>query len=181
MDDMTKTYLSAAISMKIAELVHSDIHPADICDKEKSILVDTITECTDAIVAPGHRQKGRVKKAFLALVEAIARMSFVPGGIHIFGMHFESTWEGSIQICVGDRVGYTSTWLRSVGIYTGDIPFYKGVVTKEMHMGDARVLEVHWDGIPSEQCYYCGGVGCDQCNHTGYRYPHILDKNLERV
>ena len=30
---------------------------------------------------------------------------------------------------VGDRVKYSARWLRSVGMYTGPIPFTKGTIT----------------------------------------------------
>ena len=39
------------------------------------------------------KKKGESAKAFNALAKGIAALSFVPGGVKIFGMHFESKLE----------------------------------------------------------------------------------------
>ena len=39
------------------------------------------------------KKKGESAKAFNALAKGIAALSFVPGGVKLFGMHFESKFE----------------------------------------------------------------------------------------
>jgi hypothetical protein len=57
---------------------------------------------------------------------------------------------------IGDKVAYSVKWLRSCGIYTGPIPFARGVVTGIARMGSrydgTTIATVDWgdDEIPSK-------------------------------
>lgn len=46
---------------------------------------DILSECAEAVL---YRIDGKSAKAFNALAKAIAVLSYVPGGIEIFGMRF---------------------------------------------------------------------------------------------
>lgn len=41
-----------------------------------------------------YKTKGTTGKAFTQLAKGIAALSFVPGGVKIFGLHFEARHEG---------------------------------------------------------------------------------------
>ena len=46
----------------------------------------------------------------------------------------------------GDRVGFSRTFLRDTGQFTGPVPFLRGVVTK--CLSDGELVWVRWDGTP---------------------------------
>jgi len=52
-----------------------------------------------------------------------------------------------VSIQVGDKVQYKAAFLRSIGVYTGDLPRAKGIVTEVSSYG---VATMEWDlpGIP---------------------------------
>ena len=55
----------------------------------KRVMADSenvLSECAEGIL---YNIKGKSAKAFNALAKAIAALSFVPGGIEIFGMKFQ--------------------------------------------------------------------------------------------
>ena len=56
------------------------------------------------------------------------------------------TWEAIVkQIEIGARVRYTRAFLRSTGMYTGDIPFARGtVVSLETLGGDCTLARIDW-------------------------------------
>ncbi len=59
----------------------------------------------------------------------------------------------SNNIGIGDLVRYRAEFLRSIGCYTGDMCFARGMVTALKPFGDAVVLaSVDWDkdDIPSK-------------------------------
>jgi len=46
----------------------------------------------------------------------------------------------------GDKVQYSSSWLRSVGLYTGDYGRAKGVVLGVKKINDTtQVVSIRWD------------------------------------
>jgi hypothetical protein len=47
------------------------------------------------------------------------------------------------RIKKGDRVGYSAKWLRSVGVYTGELPQRRGTVVSVRRGG--RLVSVKWD------------------------------------
>lgn len=62
-----------------------------------SVLRERMAECGRIIAEKGDnilyksKKKGESAKAFNAMAEAVTILSFAPGGIKIFGMHFENT------------------------------------------------------------------------------------------
>ena len=46
----------------------------------------------------------------------------------------------------GDPVAYNAKWLRSIGCYTGDLPFLRGTVSGIKPLGDRELIEVNWNG-----------------------------------
>lgn len=53
-------------------------------------LAQVIAEKGDVILYRG-KKKGESAKAFNALAEGVAALSYAPGGVRIFGLHFEET------------------------------------------------------------------------------------------
>ncbi len=54
---------------------------------------------------------------------------------------------------VGDKVAYSAKWLRSVGIFTGPLPFARGeVVALEKLSTETTLAQVKWDraGVPEK-------------------------------
>lgn len=62
---------------------------------------------------------------------------------------------------LGDRVAYSSRFLKNTGQHTGDIPLARGTITQFIPMGNARLAQIAWDrkDIPEK----------------------VLDSNLSRV
>ncbi len=58
----------------------------------------------------------------------------------------------SKPIQVGDRVAYSTIFLRSTGQYTGDVPFARGTVVSLLPLGGraAVIAEIDWhsDELP---------------------------------
>lgn len=54
------------------------------------------------------------------------------------------------RIAVGDMVAYSREWLRSIGAYTGPIPFARGKVLKIDERSGCAIATVDWsdDEIP---------------------------------
>ena len=49
------------------------------------------------------------------------------------------------KITIGSRVQYSAKFLRSIGEYTGDLPFAKGTVTNLINLSKNLVLaEINW-------------------------------------
>ena len=49
------------------------------------------------------------------------------------------------EIAVGDKVGYSRAFLKSTGMFTGDIPRAKGIVTKLEPLGNNALATINWD------------------------------------
>lgn len=47
---------------------------------------------------------------------------------------------------VGDKVAYSAAWLRSVGLYAGDMPHARGTVVavKTLSAGVPQLVEIEW-------------------------------------
>ena len=61
-------------------------------------------------------------------------------------MKFTDMLTEMVQLKVGDKVQYSTQFLRSTGEYTGNVPKAKGVVKKLTSIGSNRhMAEVDWD------------------------------------
>ena len=49
------------------------------------------------------------------------------------------------KINIGDRVQYSTKFLRAVGCYTGDLPFGRGIVTELIPIGGNVLCKVDWN------------------------------------
>jgi hypothetical protein len=78
--------LSAAVPLWIMKLQE---RPWEEIQKRLPQLSQTITEKGDIILFKS-KKKGESAAAFNALAEGIAALSFAPGGITIFGQHWET-------------------------------------------------------------------------------------------
>lgn len=47
-------------------------------------------------------------------------------------------------IKTGDRVAYSARFLRSIGAYTGDLPFARGTVTEIKKLGETTIAVIDW-------------------------------------
>lgn len=50
---------------------------------------------------------------------------------------------------IGDKVQYSARFLKSIGCYTGELPFAKGRVTYLQKVGSLTIASVAW-GNPSD-------------------------------
>lgn len=64
-------------------------------------LADVIAEKGDVIQFRG-KKKGESARAFNALAESLAIMSFVPGGVRFMGLHFEAHEDAREHVVDGD-------------------------------------------------------------------------------
>lgn len=114
MSNLLAISLSAAVPLRILELKGGPVHPASLllekipcpwCPEKGTCLT-----CQGSGRAPrneifgrylgeqgdillfGGGKKGQVATVFNAVAESLAYMAFVPGGVTVFGMHFEETW-----------------------------------------------------------------------------------------
>ena len=109
------TYLSTMVPLRAHELSTSNKHPIDCCDKD--YLLEKLTVDAQALVSPSEHKTG-YKNALTAVVETLAIMSFVPGGVTWMGMHFKSCYKGCRRhLQVNDRVRSLVT--VCMGIYRG--------------------------------------------------------------
>lgn len=100
---------------------------------------------TQAVLVPRERVEEAVEK-FLARPAALRAVARNEAGIvrRAYGRI------GLNPIQVGDKVKYKAEWLRSVGMYTGPVPFARGVVTALEPVGSMTLAVIKWDrpGIP---------------------------------
>ena len=85
--DLIRVSLQAAVPLWVARLREQ---PWDQIQRRLPELSQTIAEHGDVILYRSN-VKGETARAFNALAEAIAALSFVPGGVTVFGEHWEST------------------------------------------------------------------------------------------
>ena len=98
--DLLSASLSAAVPLWIERLKSQ---PWEVLDQRRSQCIDVIASHGDNIL---YRSKkpGGTAKAFNALAEAIAILSFAPGGVRIFGLEFVA-----VHPDLGDRNAGTET------------------------------------------------------------------------
>lgn len=160
-------YLQAVIPHRILALRRSRAHPVDALTPDRRAELVEILSGSAEIASPAdhsHRKgfAGKRSAALDALTEAVAIMAFCPGGVRPFELHFEAEWVGpSAPPCIGDRVRYSSAFLRSTGQVTGDAPFRRGVITAAVpSLGELPIVCVVWDGEPATHaCSSCIGSG----------------------
>ena len=77
--------LSVAVPMRIAELRHKPL--AEILDPEAlSYIQARLGEAREEVLYGGRCGAA----GFNALADGLARLAFLPGGIDVFGMHFNA-------------------------------------------------------------------------------------------
>ena len=60
-----------------------------------------------------------------------------------------------MKLKIGDRVRYSGDWLRSAGIYTGEVPFKKGEITELRGFSAQTTLAiVKWDSVSDPRDEY---------------------------
>jgi len=47
---------------------------------------------------------------------------------------------------IGDRVKYSREFCQSIGCYTGEIPFARGVITEITNLGETKLARILWNG-----------------------------------
>lgn len=87
-DELLKIHLMTAVPLYIEQFRNLPWQEIDRIAKESSQI---IAEKGDLIMFKG--KKGESAKAVNALAKGIAALSFVPGGVKVFGLHFESRLE----------------------------------------------------------------------------------------
>jgi hypothetical protein len=57
-----------------------------------------------------------------------------------------------VALQLGDRVAYSSRFLKNTGQHTGDIPFARGTITRLTLIGNSQLAHIDWDreGIPGK-------------------------------
>ena len=50
----------------------------------------------------------------------------------------------SKPLAVGDRVAYSGRFLRSIGVFTGDMPHARGEVAKLTPLGETTLADIDW-------------------------------------
>lgn len=53
---------------------------------------------------------------------------------------------GTSEIKIGDRVAYSANWLRSMGIFSGELPFLRGSVKELEDLGGITIATIIWEG-----------------------------------
>ncbi len=88
-DTLLRTSLSVAVPLWIDQIRGwPESHRAE----RRAICVDTITQYGDVLLYKG-KKKGESAEAFNRTAEGIALLAFAPGGVTIFGEHWEATDE----------------------------------------------------------------------------------------
>jgi hypothetical protein len=81
--------LECAVMLRIAEIKKFG---DDCVDFEKiQKLREELLHKGDILLYGSKKEKGKAAELFNELVEAVSVLAFWPGGINIFGMHFEVT------------------------------------------------------------------------------------------
>lgn len=87
--ELLKCSLSAAVPLWQEKL---KLLPWPAIQKRAQIAADVIASHGDNILFRS-KKKGETAAAFNSLAEGIAALSFAPGGIKIFGLHFEEKYD----------------------------------------------------------------------------------------
>lgn len=46
---------------------------------------------------------------------------------------------------IGDKVAYSVDFLRSIGVFTGDMPAARGVIENITELGQTKLATIKWD------------------------------------
>jgi hypothetical protein len=49
------------------------------------------------------------------------------------------------ELTIGTKVKLSRVWLKSIGAYTGSLPFARGTITGIMDLGSIQLAIVKWD------------------------------------
>ena len=90
---LLSTALSASISLRVPELIKKG-GPTDEDLERIHIFLKDLGEHGTDLYFPGNR-KGATTDRFEQIVEAIAVLSFSPGGLTVFGKHYENQSEAN--------------------------------------------------------------------------------------
>lgn len=88
--DLLATHLAMCVPLRINELRRMDLPLEDHLARVTPYGQD-IAECGDQLLFQGPRTKELINK----VVDGLAVMALVPGGVTLFGLHFEETMEGA--------------------------------------------------------------------------------------
>ena len=89
-EELLKTALSAAVPLHIAELRR---RPWSELQERAAVAAQVVAEKGDVILYRS-KKKGETAAAFNKLAEGLVICAFAPGGVTIFGLHFEAKHEG---------------------------------------------------------------------------------------
>jgi hypothetical protein len=95
MDNNLSIALSAAVPLHILELQAKGGPDAD--DFTKATAMSAVLGERGDVLLFGSKKKGEAAEIFNGLARALAVLSFVPGGVRLFGNH----WETKIEKTVG--------------------------------------------------------------------------------
>ncbi len=90
-DELIKISLSAAVPLWVLEFQRMDWSKLL---KIAEVAGQTVAEKGD-IIQFRSKKKGETAKAFNELAKGVAVLSFFPGGVTCFGLHFENKHEGA--------------------------------------------------------------------------------------
>lgn len=140
--DLLKTMLPMAVTMNIMELKRRPWKEIQAFATEAS---QYIGEHGDNLLFKS-KKKGETAMAFNIFAKGVAALSFAPGGVTTFGMHFESTHPEALS--GGGR------WLYHP-VFAGDLPVISrdGLVPKEKGVSSATP-KVFFTGILAEAARY---------------------------
>jgi hypothetical protein len=87
---LLKTSLEVGVMLRVAELIPLPAEERQVeLEHNRERWTDLIASKADVLLYGGGKP-GEVASVHIALVNAIAHLSFVPGGITVFGLHFET-------------------------------------------------------------------------------------------
>lgn len=83
--------LEAAVPLRIREIRQSGM-PWDVIQQRAAECAQAIAEKGDVLQFGGGR-RGDAALAMSALIDGLAYLAFAPGGVRVFGVHFEAALE----------------------------------------------------------------------------------------
>lgn len=86
MNDLLILSLEAAVPLWIERL---QAQPWSEVERRAQVAVDVVASKGDIILFRSSR-KGETAEAFNRLAEGVAALSFAPGGVTVFGLHFDA-------------------------------------------------------------------------------------------
>lgn len=89
MRDSLSIAMAAAVPLYIMRMLDND-GPGEEDFKKARLASRLLGEKGDLLLFGGGKKKGEVAHIFNETAKAIAVLSFCPGGINIFGQHFEA-------------------------------------------------------------------------------------------